>query len=404
MAGVPELELTDPRVLTDPFTSYGRAREQSPLARLQGPGFGPIWVLTRHEGARAMLADQRFELRAESYQRLDVPEDCRPYLRTMSEQPGPEHARLRQLVAPAFSARRAAGLADRIEPLVDRLLDELPDHVEDGTVDLVEHVLRPLPMDVICELVGIPWADRPRWREFGVMVASGAGQQFAEAVPGIVHGARDAVARRRADPDVPDLLGDLVRAQAEDGDRLDDTELITMVWHLVLAGQTPANLIANAVAELFAHPKQLAALRAEPTVPQSAVDELVRWCGPTLLTIPRYATQDVELYGSTIGQGDAVTAAVAAVNRDPRAFADPDRFDVGRTGAPSAHLGFGHGPHFCLGAALARTETTIALARLWDRFPDLAPAYAPDTPDRAFDPGTWRLNSLRVELGVESRG
>lgn len=218
MAGVPELELTDPR------------------------------VLTRHEDARAMLADQRFELRAES-QRLDVPEDCRPYLRTMSEQPGPEHARLRQLVAPAFSARRAAGLADRIELLVDRLLDELPDHVEDGTVDLVEHVLRPLPMDVICELVGIPWADRPRWREYGVMVASGAGQQFAEAVPGIVHGVRDAVAWRRADPDVPDLLGDLVRARAEDGDRLDDTELITMVWHLVLAGQTPANLIANAVAE-----------------------------------------------------------------------------------------------------------------------------------------------------------
>ncbi|WP_329081591.1 MULTISPECIES: cytochrome P450 family protein [unclassified Streptosporangium] len=392
---VPEIHLTDAEVLRDPFAAYGRAREASPLARLVAPGFGPMLALTRHEDAKAMLSDPRFEINAASFMRPDVPEDCLPYMRTMSEMDGPEHLRLRRLVAPAFSARRAAGFRPRIEPIVAALLDGLPGHAEHGVVDLLAHFARPLPMDVICELVGVPGADRPRWREYGATVVGSMGRQFADAIPGIMEGAKAAVARRRAEPG-DDLLSDLIRAQADDGDRLSDTELVTMVWHLVMAGQTPTNLIANAVEVLLTHPGQAAALREDAGLMPRAVEELTRWCGPTLLSIPRYAREDVELHGTLVRKGEPVTAAIAAANRDPRAFTAPDLLDLGRSTEAAGHLGFAHGPHFCLGASLARVQTEVALTALLRRFPALA--MAPENAGRAPDPGTWRLASLLVTL------
>ncbi|MDL4774342.1 cytochrome P450 family protein [Actinomadura xylanilytica] len=397
MPTVPEIDLTDPAVVRDPFTAYGAARECSPLARLPVPGAAPWWVLTRHEHARAMLGDPRFEITSGSFMGPDVPEDCRPYMRTMTELAAPEHARLRRLVSPAFTARRAEAFRPRIGTLVAELLDALPGHAEDGAVDLMRHFTRPLPIGVICELVGIPEDDRPRWRAYGAAVAAGSGRRFAEAVPGIMEGAKAAVARRRAAPG-DDLLSDLVRAQDVDGDRLSDTETVTLVWHLVLAGQTPTNLIANAVAALLAHPAQLAALRADPGLMPQAVEELMRWCGPTLLSIPRHAREDAELCGARVGKGEAVVAAIASANRDPRAFADPDRLDITRTPGATSHLGFAHGPHFCLGAGLARVQTQVALTALLDRFPGLAPAADLDAL-RAPDPGTWRLTELPVTTG-----
>jgi cytochrome P450 len=250
---------------------------------------------------------------------------------------------------------------------------------------------------VICDLVGIPDADRPRWREYGFAVATGWIQGLTDAVPGIMAGAKAAIARRRAEPG-DDLLSDLIRVQAEDGDRLSDAELVTLVWQIVLAGQTPANLIGNAVHALLTHPDQLAAVRADPDLMPAAVDELMRWCGPQMLTIPRYAREDTELAGVPVNKGDAVLAVIASVNRDPRAFADPDRLDVTRGAGAAAHLGFAHGAHFCLGAALARTQTSVALAALLDRFPGLALAIDPADVRRSPDPGTWRLTELPVTL------
>jgi cytochrome P450 len=388
----PEIDLTDLKVLTDPFTAYDRAREAGALAKLVIPGFGPFWALTRYTQARAMLADPRFEVRAESFMRPPgIPEHCLEYMRTMAEQDGPEHLRLRRLVAPAFTPTRAAQLRPRLAALTERLLDELPTHAEDGVVDLVAHFARPLPMDVIGEMAGIPEADRPRWREYGAAVAGGVGPDFAAAIPAIIEGAKDAVARSRAEPG-DDLIGDLVRA--EDDDRLTDTELVTLVWHLVLAGQTPVNLIANAVEALLRHPDQLAILRAEPGRWPGAVEELMRFCSPQLLTTPRFAREDVEIDGQVIREGERVTAAMVAADRDPRAFPDADRLDVTRSGSPQ--LGFSHGPHFCLGASIARVETEVALSALFARFPDLA--LAVDDVPRAPDGGTWRPASLPLKL------
>ena len=412
---VPEIDLTDPEVLRDPIAAYGRARERGPVARLLVPGF-PMWVITRYEEGRALLADPRFQLTTASYQRPDVPEHCRPYLRTMQELEGPEHTRLRRLVAPAFTARRAAEFRPRVEAIVADLLAALP---ESGPVDLLREFARPLPMAVICELVGVPEADRPAWREHGAAVAAGNGPAFAQAIPAIIDGARSVVAAHQDQSGLPahqdqpgpaagqdhpgspadqgrsgvaGLVTGLLRRQAEDGDLLADTELVTLVWQLVLAGQVPTNLIANALAVLFAHPDQLAALRADPTLLPGAVEELIRWCGPQLLTVPRHPSEDVVIDGVRIPRGEPVTVAVAAANRDPRAFDRPDELDVRR--APRAgHLGFAHGPHFCLGAPLARVETEVALAAVLRRFPDLAPA-GDTTP--LPDPATWRLAALPV--------
>jgi cytochrome P450 len=399
MIRVPEIDLTDPGVLRDPFAAYGRARERSPLARLLAPGLGMMWALTRHEGARAMLGDPRFAPTADSYRfrPTGIPEDCLPYMRTMQEMDGPEHARLRRLVSPAFTARRAAELRPRIEPIVEHLLDDLPGHAEGGSVDLLRHFARPLPIEVICELVGIPTPDRPRWRGYGAAVAAGSGQEFAEAIPAIMEGAKAAVAARRAEPG-DDLIADLISIQAKDRDRLSDAEMVTLVWHLVLAGQVPINLIANAVEALLAHPEQLAAPREDPGLMPGAVEELLRWCGPQLLTIPRYAREDVEIGGVLVGRGEPVTAAIAAANRDPRAFADPDRLDLRRAAGPPGHLSFAHGPHFCLGASLARVQTEVALEALLRRFPNLALAVAPEEVRHTPDPGTWRLVCLPVTL------
>ncbi|HEY0542748.1 MAG TPA: cytochrome P450 [Actinoallomurus sp.] len=395
MTEIPDIDLTDLEVLRDPFAAYGRARERAPLARILAPGLGTMWALTRYDGAKAMLSDPRFELNAGSYMRPDVPESCLVYMRTMQEMEGPEHARLRRLVAPAFTARRAAEFRPRIEPIVERLLNDLTGHAERGSADLLEHFARPLPMEVICELVGIPESDRPRWREYGAAIATGAGQRFAEAIPNIMEDAKAAVARRRAEAG-DDLLSDLIRTQAEDGDRLSDTEMITLVWQLVLAGQTPTNLIANAVDVLVSHPGQLAALRDDAGLMPRAVEELMRWCGPQLLSIPRYAREDVEIGGALVRTGERVTVAIAAANRDPRAFTDPDRLDIGRAAGPAGHLGFAHGPHFCLGASLARVQTEVALRALLRHFPQLALVDGPEEGRRALDPGTWRLTSLPV--------
>ncbi|ONI85070.1 cytochrome [Saccharothrix sp. ALI-22-I] len=388
---VTRIDPANPEVLLDPFTAYGEAREKSPVARMSLPGMGDLWILTRYDDAKAMLADPRFELNANSFMTMPgFPDDCLPYLRsTMSEMNGAEHARLRKLVAPAFTARRAAEFRSRIEVIVARLLDALPDG---ETVDLLAHFARPLPMDVICELVGIPDENRPRWREYGVAVAAGYGPAFVAAIPEIIADAKATVELRRTSP-ADDLISHLLSAQDEDGDRLSDIELVTLVWQLVTAGQTPTNLIVNGLETLLTHPDQLAALRADPGLMPRAVEELTRWVGPQLLTVPRYAREEVSFGDFVIGKGEAVMAAIVSANRDPRKFTSPDELDVTRT--PSVgHLGYSHGAHFCLGAAFARAQTEVALSAVLQRFPDLAPA---ETPQRTPDGGTWRLASLVVK-------
>ena len=208
----------------------------------------------------------------------------------------------------------------------------------------------------------------------------------------------DLVALRRARP-ADDLLTALVQAH-EAGDRLSDTELVTMVFALVIAGhETTAHLIGNGALALLTHPDQLALLRQEPDRWPTAVHELMRWCGPVTATSIRYASQDLDLGGVRIARGEAVEAVIVSANRDPRVYLDPDRLDITRrpAGHGEGHVGFGHGIHYCLGAALARQEGEVGLRALFDRFPGLS--LVDPAPDWKPQPGMRKLATLRVRLG-----
>jgi cytochrome P450 len=378
-----ELDLADPAIGADPLATYGRARERSPVVVLTAPGMR-LYAVTRYHEARAVLADPRFAPSSASYAaRPDVPERYRPYLRTMQEHDGPGHLRLRRAVAPAFTPRRIGRFRARIAEVVDELLDDLAANADHGVGDFLTGLARPLPMAVICAVLGVPVVDRPRWHGYGAMIAAGDGKGFAAALPAIIDDARAVLACRRADPD-GGLVTDLVDAGA-----LDDTEITTLIWHLVLAGQVPTHLLAVGLDALLRHDR----LAVLPDHAAAAVEELLRWCGPQLLAVPRFASEDVVVGDVPIAAGTPVTIALGAANRDPRVFPDPDVLNVGRP-PTEPHLAFLHGPHFCLGAALARLETEIALTAVRRRWPDLRPGKAV----RAPDPSTWRLTAFTAIL------
>lgn len=394
---LPDVDMASPEMLRDPFVVFGRLRERSPLVRVSVPGIGSVPAATRHHEARQVLTDPRFKMDSDSVQLPGIPDEYRPYLRTMAELDDAEHTRLRRLARPVFTPRRAEALRPRVERITRELLDTLPDRGVGTAVDLCNHLTRALPVAVMCELIGIPETERPQWRE-RLRALSSPGDGFAEAVCGILDSVRAAVAHRRDQPG-DDLVSDLMAVRGKDGDRLTDNELIGMMWQLVTGGQeSPTNVLGNAIAALLTHPDQLAALRADPALMSGAVDELLRWCNPVLLTIPRRARVDVELGGVPLRAGKVVSAAIASANRDPRVFDKPDELDIHRTGEKGGHLGFGHGRHFCLGAALARTELAVALGEILHRFPGIALAVAPHELEHSTTPGVWRLASLPVTL------
>ncbi|MBG0816688.1 cytochrome P450 [Planomonospora sp. ID82291] len=408
-------DLTDPALLSDPYGGFARMREQAPMVRGAFPGAAaPVWLVTRYDDVRTVLGDPRFvndpahvpggdvqNIREQVIRARGIPPEYARYvLDGILDADGEDHVRLRRLVSRAFTARRVAELRPRVAAIADDLLDRLPGTAEDGVADLIEHVAYPLPITVICELVGIPQEDRPRWREWGAALFTPDPAGFGAVLRDMVGHIEELIVRRRAAPG-DDLLTGLVHVHDEDGDRLGDAELVTMVLTLVLAGhETTAHLIGNGTAALLAHPGQLALLRREPELMPRAVHELMRWCGPVHLARMRYAAEDVGIGGLTVRRGEAAVAVLAGANRDPRVFADPDRLDITREpdGRRETHVGFGHGMHYCLGAALARQEGEVALAALLRRFPDLALAVAPEDLPRRPLPGMWRLARLPVRL------
>lgn len=402
------VNLLDPELMRDPFTAFNRLREQGPVVRGSFPGEPtPLWLVTRYDDVRTVLSDPRFvnnpasvpgmaveNMREKLIEARGIPSEYAEYLLdSVLDADGADHSRLRRLVSRAFTVRRVSELRPRVEEITEQLLDGLR-----GEVDLIEDFAYPLPITVICELVGIPEEERPQWREWGRSLVSMVPGAMAEPLRQMVAGVQELIARRREEP-ADDLLTGLIRAHDEDGDRLTDTEMVTMVLTLVLAGhETTAHLIGNGTAALLTHPDQLARLRAEPELMPLAVHELMRWCGPVHGTRFRYAAEDVELSGARIAQGEAVMAMLVSANYDPRRFDDPDRLDIAREtdGRREVHVGFGYGLHYCLGAALARQEGEVALSALLRRFPELRLAVKPEELEREFMPASWRLARLPV--------
>ena len=324
----------------------------------------------------------------------------RYFARSILTSDPPDHTRLRRLVSRAFTARRIAALRPRVEEITAGLLDDLAR--AGHPADLLETCAYPLPITVICELVGIDEADRPAWRESGRALVSMDRERIGPAVSALIERVHDVIDRRRAAP-ADDLLSALIRTHDDDGARLSDVEMVMMVLALVFAGhETTAHLIGNATVALLTHPDQLDLLRADPGRWPGAVDELMRWCGPALLSQLRYATVDVELGGVALHPGDAVEAVLVSANFDPRVYDEPQRLDVTRLADTpgDGHVGFGHGIHYCLGAALARQEGEVALRELVDRFPGLALAVDPAELAWSPMPGARRLLALPVHTGA----
>ena len=404
-------DMMAPELVADPYQGYGRLREQAPVLRASFMGAGLTWMVTRYADVHAVLGDPKFVNNPASVPGMQVPnpveklmesfglseEDARFLGENILSSDPPDHARLRKLVSRAFTVRRVGELRPRVEEITSGLLDGLAAGSE--PVDLVERFCYPLPITVICELVGIPEADRPAWRDWGRAMVSMDPKRMPPALHGMVASVQALIEVRRSAPG-DDLLTALIRAH-DDGDRLSDEELTTFVVTLVMAGhETTAHLLGNSVAALLAHPDQLALLGERPELWPTAVNELVRCCGTALLTGLRYAAEDVRLGDVLIKAGESVSPILVAANFDPRQYTDPDRLDVTRqpVGRGEGHVGFGHGAHYCLGAALARQEAEVALHALFDRFPRLALAVPESELVWQPVPGSRRLERLPVTL------
>ncbi|HET8659335.1 MAG TPA: cytochrome P450 [Micromonosporaceae bacterium] len=385
---VDEYPLYTAALIADPYGGFGRIREEVPIARGRQWDGSPVWIVTRHDDVSAVLTDRRFVSNSRSLpgstvdvqaeflaSTVGIPRDLVPYLAgNMVHVDPPDHTRLRKLVSRAFSARRISLLRPRVEAITEELLDTLPGHAVDGVVDLIEHFAYPLPITVVCELLGVPGEDRPRWRDWSRDYTSMDARRLNTMLAEISVHIRDLVERRRAEP-ADDLITALIQAHDEDSGRLSDTELVTMVLTLMIAGhETTAHLVGNGTLALLTHPDQLALLRADPTLVPGAVQELLRWCSPVVTAKLRYATEDVTVGDTLIRQGDRVQVVLGSANHDPRRFPDPEVLDLTRRpdAAGVHHVAYALGLHYCLGAALANQEAEVAFAALFTRYPKLA--------------------------------
>ncbi len=353
-------ELADPAVLRDPYPVLAGLREASPFAEAGGA----MVVAGRHEDCSRILRDPRASSER-NRSRLAPPGTPRaPSFLSLDP---PDHTRLRRLVSKAFTPRVIAGLAPRIRALTDGLLTEAGSGGQ-PRLEIVSQLAYPLPVRIISELLGVPAGDHARFAGWSARLAHALQPQFGapDAAPAVAAQQarlefadyfRELIALRRARP-AADLLSELIRAE-DDGQYLSEQELIATCVLLLVAGhETTVGLISNAILALLRHPDQLAALRADPGLAAGAVEETLRYDAPVQLT-SRIVRGGMEVGDVSAPDGAVLLLLLAAAGRDPEAFADPDRFDI-RRGAAS-HLAFAAGPHFCLGAPLARLEATIAV-------------------------------------------
>jgi cytochrome P450 len=371
----------------EPLPACARLRAELPVARVPVPRADDAYLVTRYEDAVAVLRDERFvkDVRAArdpGNRRMPwMPKALKPIARTMLDTDGADHRRLRSLVRDTFTPRYVAQLEPRAQQIADELLERM---AAAGRADLVADYALLLPLTLISEILGVAERDRLRFRRwFNSLVSAGsAGQanwRLLLELPDILammRFLRRLVAERRAEPR-DDLVSQLA-GPGQDGDRLSENELLAMVALLLIAGyETTVNLIATGTLMLLTHPDELSRLRDDPSLVETAVEELLRLGSPIDVATERYAREDVEVAGVVIPRGALVLVGIVSANADGARFGEPERLDVGRP--DNHHVAFGLGPHYCLGAPLARLEGRVAIGSLIKRFPDLRLAVPPET-------------------------
>ena len=402
MMGKP-LNLSSRAFTDNKYAYYAYLREHDPVHKGKLLSFVGAYFLTRYDDCVAMLKDKRFvrnRTTATGGGRMPfpLPKSVSLMMNSMINEDEPEHRRLRALVHTAFTPRTVANLAGRIEALTDQLLDEVQG---EKRIDLMTAYAHPIPVTVIAEMVGVEADEVPKFASFVDALTQGfSGITLARTLvwdlPKAVTFVRQLIERKRRHPG-DDILTALIEAE-EEGEKLSEDELVAMVFLLIVAGhETTYNLITNAVYTLLTHPEQLARLRSEPELLDTATEEVLRYNGPLHATKPEYTLEDVTIRGVTIPKGAAVMPLLASGNHDADAFEKPEVFDITR--APNRHLGFGQGIHYCLGAPLARLETNIALAKLLERCPDLRLAVHPSELEMVVRPGWHQYKEMPVSLG-----
>lgn len=357
------------RLDMDPL--FAKLRREEPTSRVQLPYGDEGWLVTRYADAKLVLADPRFS-RAVTVDREDIPRTTPGPSRQNSllSMDAPEHSRLRKLVAKAFTSRRVEQLRPRAQQIVDERLTEIE---SSGPVaDLVQSLALPLPVTVICEMLGVPTEDQHRFRDFSDTVLSTTAHtpaQIDAARASLEEYLAELVAQRRAEP-TGDLLAALVAARDND-DRLTEDELVNMGIGLLIAGhETTANQIANFTYVLLSEPRHWELLCSRPELVPGAIEELLRYVQlGSGGSFARVATEDVVLGDVTVRAGESVIVNTQAANRDESVFDNSEELDLTRNNNP--HMAFGHGIHHCLGAQLARLELQVALGSLLQRFPTL---------------------------------
>lgn len=359
----------DTDFIQDPHAAYERLRVEAPVRPAVMPRGLKVWLVTGYADAKALLADPRLSKDNRRARELfQVKAGAESVFSSslaahMLNLDPPDHTRLRKLVNKAFTARTVSRLRPRIEEIADELIDRI---AQAGRVDLLESYAFPLPITVICELLGIPAADRDNFRTWSNTIVSAATpEQLQRDSAALAAYLAELVASKRAQP-TEDLLSDLVHV-SEEGDQLSEVELLSMAFLLLVAGhETTVNLIANGVRALLDRPDQLAALRADPSLLPGAVEEFLRFDGPINVATLRFTTAPVQVGDVVIPADQFVMVSLLGANRDGEKFAEPDRLDITRP--TGGHLAFGHGIHYCIGAPLARLEAEIAIGRLLARF------------------------------------
>jgi cytochrome P450 PksS len=378
------VNIAAPEFKANAYPFYARLRAAEPVCRVTLPTRENAWLITRYDDVALVLKDERFA--KDPANAMTPPQLARrPWFRkvfralnrNILERDAPDHPRLRTLVNKAFTPRLIEPMRPRVAELADSLLDKVQAR---GRMDLIRDYALPVPTTIIAAMLGVPAKDRHRFHRWSnaLMAAAVSPWGMWNALPNawaLLRYIGKVVKQRRASP-AADLISALVRVE-EAGDALSQEELVAMVFLLLVAGhETTVNLIGNGTLALLEHPEQMARLRDNPALIEPAVEEFLRYSSPVEIATDRYAREDVTIGGVTIPRGETVLAVLASANRDERQFSNPDSLDISRD--PNKHLAFGLGPHFCLGAPLARLEGQIAIATLLRRFPELRSTVPPD--------------------------
>jgi cytochrome P450 len=367
-----DLAYLDRTFTRDPLDVLRRLQLDGPVSRVLMWNRAPVWLVTRYSEARALLNDPRLSKnRLEALRVLPPKRDSfeADFVDNMLHKDPPEHTRLRKLVMKAFTPRVVAQMRPRITDIADELLDDMQRRADRGPVDLVETYAMPLPIRVIGELVGVPDRYADEFMSVVVPIFDATSRDEKKAATARATALLTELIDQKKRKPSDDLLSGLIEA-AYDGDRLTENELFTMTFLLIGAGyETTAHLISNAVLALLRNPQQLDALRRDRSLLPQAVEEFLRFDGPINVATVRFTNAPVRVGMTEIPANEIVLISLLAANRDPSQYIEPDKLDIAREGI--AHLGFGHGIHYCVGAPLARLEGEIAIDRLLARFDEI---------------------------------